>query len=200
MYKDKETQERIVRYEKRERDAMTKSAKQIYEALDLSTTDRFNIIPYMTPIGSKERFDMLLHKYDDGAKVSCSIIETKIRETHFNELILEQCKYNALVKQKSISKGYNFPQIDIYYLNYTPVGTYLFKLSTNKDRYTWEYDEYNKYTAAKQQGKVSKKVTKLNIDSEFCIKLDYIYDYKEEDRGDKILVKQERLKCIFSSL
>ena len=189
-------------HEIRERDAIIKTKEILINALNIKSRKEDTLM-VISPPKKKTDWDVIMQTYTpEGQKDRSIIIEAKVRDTHFNDLLLESKKYNALIKEMTKHKNeFGFSNVEVLYLCFTPNGTYLFKLTKHKERYEWVVKEYNKYTAAKQKGKVEKKVTFLDVNNQFCTKLDYIYDYKLGDRKvEKKLEQQNRVRCIFDAL
>lgn len=186
----------------RERDALIKCKDSLITTLDI-TDNKEDVKILISPPKAKTDWDCIIQTYTpDGQKDRSIIIEAKVRDTHFNDLLLEGRKYNKLIKEKiKHEKEFGFQKVELLYLCFTPKGTYLFKLTKHKERYEWIVKEYNKYTAAKEKGRVEKKVTLLDINNQFCTKLDFLYDYNIIDsRVEKKLEQQKRVKCIFEAL
>lgn len=83
-------------------------------------------------------------------------IELKCRKRHYDTLLLEKKKYDAMIEESS--KHLDIP----IYINSTPKGVYLFNLYLIKP--VWEVNSMNPATTqfANTQ-KIEKEVTYLNI-------------------------------------
>lgn len=77
-----------------------------------------------TPPYSYTKYDALLQFLNNGSLKHTYIIEAKIREKHYPELMLENKKYNDL--QNSILHEGN---TTLMYIVFTPEGTYIYNLS-----------------------------------------------------------------------
>ena len=82
-------------------------------------------------------------------------IELKCRRKHYNTLILEKGKYQALIKESS--KNLDIP----IYINSTPEGIYLFNL--NKIDIKWFTKSLPATTEFKKLIWVKKEITELEI-------------------------------------
>ena len=98
--------------------------------------------------------------YDCYSKKHKAIIELKCRPTHYDTLIMEKYKYDKLIVHKGKAK--------IFYINQTPQGIYSFNVSDIKPK--WVIDKFNKTTEFKDNRKVDKLVTYLNIKESKIIK------------------------------
>ena len=86
------------------------------------------------------------------------IIEVKVRDTHYQQLLFEKDKYDFLVEEtlRELHRK-------IYYINVTPEGTWVFNLKELID-IPWCIQELVKSTCDKGRGKKRKAVSFLNID------------------------------------
>ena len=82
-------------------------------------------------------------------------IELKSRQTHYDELILEKDKYDALI-QHAERLGYT-----PWYINSTPQGVYAFNLKLIK--MTWTVRQLPASTAFNNVQTISKTVTYIHI-------------------------------------
>ena len=82
-------------------------------------------------------------------------IELKCRHTHYDELILERDKYEALTQE---AKRLGFTP---FYVNATPQGIYAFNLK--KTKVTWTVKTLPAKTEFDSQGQVDKTVALLPI-------------------------------------
>jgi hypothetical protein len=114
---------------------------------------------YATPIEGYDCYDggVVVYDKDTGSIIKRYIIETKVRDEHYDELVYEWKKHKDLVEKGKLLDS------SILYLNVTPRGTYLFKISDVIGDVIWDDDkEYNKTTAVKSN-KIKKKATNLPI-------------------------------------
>jgi hypothetical protein len=90
-------------------------------------------------------------------------IELKCRRTHYNTLLLEKKKYDAMIKSVEGS-GYR-----PLYINSTPKGIYSFDLSEIEPK--WSVNNLNPATTDfSNNEKVSKEVTYLDVSKSIEIK------------------------------
>ena len=84
-----------------------------------------------------------------------SRIELKCRKKHYNTLLLEKPKYDALIKESN--KHFDVP----IYINSTPEGIYLFNL--NKIDLKWFEKSLPATSEFKNRRWIKKEVTEINI-------------------------------------
>jgi len=82
-------------------------------------------------------------------------IELKCRRTHYNTLILEKSKYDALILESD--KNFDIP----IYINSTPKGIYLFNL--NNINPTWFTKSLPATTEFKKRIWIKKEITELEV-------------------------------------
>lgn len=161
---------------------------------------KYNIEYYFTAAESQEIYDayVMLFNKETHSMVKSFVIEMKIRNTHYEALMLEKKKYTDL-KNVSVGTG-----ATILYINTTPKATYIFNLSQMEmDNIDWTEKKHNKKTLEKQLGKIVKLQTELNISLAKC------YPLKKDDlellKANKIIKaqhkqtveKQKRCFCLF---
>ena len=118
--------------------------------------DLYNIIKlcYIQDLEKSEkqysRFDCYSLKYRMD-------IELKCRRTHYDELILEKKKYDALIKR---AQEYN---TRAFYINSTPKGIYSFNLSALTDL-EWEMKYLPSKTDFPGRLNIEKEITMLPIE------------------------------------
>lgn len=100
-------------------------------------------------------------------------IELKIRDTSYPDYILEEKKFKNIKKEMN-DLGFNDKDVDILYLNYTPDGTYIWKINNIDEYYETESKGMNKCTAISRYNKTNKYIYMLEIKD--AKKLDYIID------------------------
>lgn len=142
---------------------------------------------YMTDIYSYDVYDCLLQAYDNGSKKKIFIIEVKVRDTHYPELILETKKLRDL-KTKILH-----PTItDILYINITPMGTYIFNVSRleKEGKLIPSKLTANKATMTSRTDKVEKGVIMLDINEAKFI--DFTFNQLQYERDTKLdmIIKQ----------
>lgn len=96
-------------------------------------------------------------KYDCFTKRFKIVMELKSRNTHYNDLMLEKIKYDALIdfKYKPV------------YVNYTPNGIYFFNLK--KLRPVWVESEMPRHTEFENTDKIQKTYCLININEAYKI-------------------------------
>ena len=100
---------------------------------------------------SKDQYD----SHDCTSTIYRLHIELKCRHTHYDELILERDKYEAL-SQEAERLGFT-----PFYVNATPKGIYAFNLK--KTKVTWTVKKLPSNTAFDSQGQVDKTVALLPV-------------------------------------
>ena len=96
-------------------------------------------------------------KYDCYSETYKMDIELKCRRTHYDDLLIEWAKYDALM-QRAIKF-----QTRPVYINSTPIGIWVFYLD---DQYIqWEERDMPRTTDFNNNEKISKKVGYLNINN-----------------------------------
>lgn len=114
---------------------------------------------FFTPIDSKNSYDAVVTTYSKktGKALKTFIIEMKVRNTHFDELIMEIVKYKRL---KSVSK---IIDASMLYVNVTPRGYFIF----NEDIITnsrVDEGKFNKQTMTSTDDKIDKLCIYLDSD------------------------------------
>ena len=100
---------------------------------------------------SKDQYD----SHDCTSTIYRLHIELKCRHTHYDDLILERDKYEALTQE---AKRLGFTP---FYVNATPQGIYAFNLK--KTKVTWTVKKLPAKTEFESQGQVNKTVALLPI-------------------------------------
>lgn len=100
-------------------------------------------------------------------------IELKIRDTSYLDYILEDKKYQDILNEMN-NMGFSNDDVDILYLNYTPDGTYIWKINNIDKKYQVEDKLMNKCTTISRNNKSNKKVYML--ETKDAKKLNYIID------------------------
>lgn len=156
---------------------------------------------FYTQIGDKTKFDITIHIYDKNAqKIAANIYEIKVRDKHYDELLFEKNKYNSLKKIEKRESDY-FPKVNMYYINYTPKGTYLFNIN-KLGKIKWGKTYAPKSTVEKKE-KVAKDTTLLCT----CLatKINFVFDYhtslaKYDNNLNKKMNNQKKIKGIFDQI
>jgi len=139
----------------------------------------------MTDIYSYDVYDCLLQASIDGSVKKRFIIEIKIRDTHFDELILETKKLRDLK-----SKVLDHSNTEILYINVTPNKTYVFNLSKmeKEDKFSVNKLKANKATMESRTNKVDKNVIYLSITDARSI--DFTFNEKEYQNSIKVVINE----------
>ena len=109
-------------------------------------------------------FKDLCTKEDQFSKYDCYsdkykiVMELKCRKTHYNDLMLEKIKYDALMKHERP-----------FYVNSTPEGIFFFNVKNINPK--WAIDKMPKQTEFENTEKIDKTYCLINIKDAFlCIK------------------------------
>jgi len=117
---------------------------------------------------SKNYYKTLVNSKNPISRWDCYDIETqnrielKCRRKHYNTLILEKSKYDAIVKESD--KNLDIP----IYINSTPEGIYLFNL--NKIDIKWFTKSLPASTEFKKRMWIKKEITELDINKAIKLK------------------------------
>lgn len=117
---------------------------------------------------SKNHYKTLVNSKNPISRWDCYDIETqnrielKCRRKHYNTLILEKSKYDAIVKESD--KNLDTP----IYINSTPEGIYLFNL--NKIDIKWFTKSLPASTEFKKRMWIKKEITELDINKAIKLK------------------------------
>jgi len=151
---------------------------------------------WFTDEQSYELYDALLIKFekDSGNILEQYFIEEKVRDKHYNDLMLERIKLNKLksLVQKYDKRNYNNKPSQIIYSNTTPNGSYWWNLSKiDLNQLEWKQELHWISTTNKSLGKELKWVTYLKTDLAKWTNVNcYIKDEKKEIKKDIINQKQ----------
>ena len=119
----------------------------------LSETDLFWGLKDLVP--DLKQSENEYEKYDCYSVKHNVYVELKCRRTHYDDLLIERSKYNALMER---AKGW-IP----FYICSTPEGVYSFNLKELRQP-VWEDREMPQTTDFERNDKVSKSVGFLHID------------------------------------
>ncbi len=161
---------------------------------------KYDYTIYLTDIYGFDPYDGLLQFYHDGSTKKRWIMEVKIRDTHYEELLLEKKKLTELQK-----KVYD-DLTDILYICVTPLQTYVYNLSTmmKQKQLVIHKLECNKATmeSRKYEDKVNKVVYLLPTD--LAKKIPYQFNEKSYQESKKVVVKENHQHqnnyCLFDYL
>jgi hypothetical protein len=138
---------------------------------------------YITDIYGYDVYDCLLQAYIEGSIKKRYIIEVKVRDTHYDELILETKKIRDL-KSKVLDN-----LTKILYINITPMGTYIFSISDlqKQNKLVKTKIVANRATMASRTDKIEKGVFMLNVsDAKY---LDFKFNEADYQKSIKEVVK-----------
>jgi len=172
------TNNRFIEASKRERFCLS-------NILPIIKNSKYEWSEYMTDIYSYDVYDCLLQASIDGSVKKRFIIEIKIRDTHFDELILETKKLRDLK-----SKVLDHSNTEILYINVTPNKTYVFNLSKmeKEDKFSVNKLKANKATMESRTNKVDKNVIYLSITDARSI--DFTFNEKEYQNSIKVVINE----------
>ena len=125
---------------------------------------------WMTPAEGYEVYDGVILRFEKGTSklIDRMIVEVKVRDKFYPELILEKIKFDDLKKvRKSMDlKTKKECLIDvktrIIYVNVTPEGSYFFDIDKLEEEFEWVNEMHWASTTDKSKGKINKILTKIN--------------------------------------
>lgn len=125
---------------------------------------------FFTPAEGYDVYDGLLMRFEKGTSrfIDRFIIEIKVRDKFYPELLLESIKLNSLKKERTIkdkktnSECYTNTKSRLVYISVTPEGSYWFDLDKIEDSLVWTEQLHWASTTDKSQGKVMKKVAMVD--------------------------------------
>ena len=125
----------------------------------LYNKDTHDIQYYFTDIESKDFYDgyVMIFAKGTGSIIKRHLIEIKVRDTHYDTLLLEKKKLTNL-KKKADESG-----ASVIYISCTPEGSFVYNLTRleNKIGFEWLKEEHNKTTTDKSLGKETKTIAYL---------------------------------------
>jgi hypothetical protein len=153
---------------------------------------------------SKTKWDAKVYLFNENNECyKLVLIEAKVRDRHYDDLMLEVKKFNSL---QAISKDWNkenkktfgneTPPIYVMYISITPIGSFVFNLTnkTEKD-FEWKEEMHNKSTVFKGEGKELKKITYIPVSK--AKYYDIITDDKRLNPIKPIIDNQKRNERVF---
>jgi len=161
-------------------------AEQLFTYINSKSKD-YNYVFSPTTTGNAISYDGVLRvEYKHSGTIAAYyIVEIKVRETHYDTLILDDPKLKSLKKEKRAKDKYFKSQwsdrtMGILYINFTDQGTYIFDLIEIEDNK--EMPKGEKHTADKvyvdpSQGKVTRVKYKLPLT--LATKTNWIFDEQE---------------------
>lgn len=157
-------------------------------------TENLDYYKGYTPAEGFDCYDGCGGYMNNGSITERHIYEVKVRDTHYDELMLEVKKLNDLNRK---AKEFD---ANPYYISVTPQGTYIFKLK-DKSGYSWEKRQMPVSTVDPSRGKINKEFTLLdckyadmffpNITSNI---VKTKYDISKKSKNIKDLVDKENCK------
>lgn len=156
---------------------------------------------YMTSADGKDIYDAFLLRFEKNSSklIDRYIIEIKIRDTHYPELMLEKIKFEDLKRlrtqldKKTNAECYTNIKSRLVYISVTPQGAYWFDLDKLQSSFNWTTERHWKSTTNKAAGKIEKDLTLINIKmaKHFNIKTG---DYINKIATEKMMVNHNRTK------
>ena len=125
---------------------------------------------WMTPAEGYEVYDGVIFRFEKGTSklIDRMIVEVKVRDKFYPELILEKIKFDDLKKirrqmdTKTKKECYEDVKTRLIYINITPQGSFFFDLDKLEKEFKWVNEMHWVSTTDKSKGKVSKILTKIN--------------------------------------
>lgn len=167
----------------------------------------YDVKYYTSPPESKDKWDAMIYIFEKGEATLKKrfLLECKVRDKHYPELLLEKIKYNNL---KQIRNKWDKESLrdcgtkitsEVVYLSITPNGSYWFNLDKIKIT-NWITEYHNISTIHKSKGKVEKVVTYLPITEAKVMKYktgDLTLDPRTEFQIGQRDLNNQRNICIF---
>lgn len=146
---------------------------------------------YTTNSQSFDIYDAYVMLFNDEKPMSRFMLEIKVRDRHYNELMLEKKKYEDLKKQASQSGA------SVIYISVTPVGTYCYNLSKIiNDNTEWIKEEHWVSTTDKTKGKKMKSLVYIPTTESKMLPYNSSIAYRTyDDETNKVKMKEES-KCM----
>ena len=145
-----------------------------------------------TPIEGYDVYDILLHKYKDGIIVKRIYLEIKIRDVEYDEYFLETKKLNSIHKMCVDELYLKEDEYKIFYLNFTPSGTYLWDTKIVEDIPVTR-QVMNEATMASRDKKINKG--KYNLPISRAKHWEYTWDEKQlQAHYDEYILEKTKKK------
>jgi hypothetical protein len=124
---------------------------------------------WMTPAEGFEVYDGVILRFEKGTSklIDRMIVEVKVRDKFYPELILEKIKFDDLKKvrrqmdTKTKKECYTDVKTRLIYINITPQGSYFFDLDKLEKEFQWTNEMHWVSTTDKSKGKIQKDLRKL---------------------------------------
>lgn len=194
-------------------DYINKSIKERFLLRKILTKlpSKFDYKYYFTPESGYDLYDCVLMKFEKGTNkyLGRYIIEMKVRDCHYDNLLLERIKMSDLKKEvarmdkKTNQECWTNDKSKIIYVNSTPNASYWFDITDmDPSKIDWIREEHWVSTTDKSKGKVDKDVTYLSIDN---AKLKFDVTSNDEDPNSKQVMKkmmlsQSQSRCLYQWL
>lgn len=125
---------------------------------------------WMTPAEGYEVYDGVILRFEKGTSklIDRMIVEVKVRDKFYPELILEKIKFDDLKKVrrqidlKTKKECYIDIKTRIIYINVTPQGSYFFDLDKLQKDFEWIEETHWISTTDKSKGKTLKSLTMID--------------------------------------
>lgn len=125
---------------------------------------------WMTQAEGYEVYDGVILRFEKGTSklIDRMIVEVKVRDKFYPELILEKIKYDDLKKvrrqmdAKTKKECYTDVKTRLIYINITPQGSFFFDLDKLQKDFNWVEELHWVSTTDKSKGKVMKSLTKID--------------------------------------
>jgi len=167
--------------------------------------DDYDYQHYFSPAEGYDVWDCVLMLFQKGTNnlVRRFLIEAKVRDAYYPQLLLEKKKHDDLKKvakqkdKKTKNECYIDIETEVIYLCITPKGSYWFNLS--KIEPEWHSEYHNASTMDKSQGKILKAVTHLDTSEakSFDITTTSLREEPKKEIIKEVLIKQEQSFCLF---
>jgi len=148
----------------------------------------------ITDFDGKDLYDIMLYKINEKGLMSDRIfIEIKVRHTIFDTYFMETKKVNSIINFCKNELYLNDDEYKIWYMNFTPEGTFIWNVKKEMSKNKIIYKEMNKKTMESRSDKVNKSVYEL--DKASGKRFNYVWDenqlinYYNEYFNKKVEVK-----------
>ena len=156
---------------------------------------------WMTPADGFDVYDGVILRFEKGTStlVDRMIIEIKVRDKFYPELIFEKIKYDDLKKVrrsmdlKTKKECFIDVKTRIIYVNVTPQGSFFFDIDKLSKDFEWVNEMHWVSTTDKSKGKINKILTKIDYTKakRFNVKTG---DYINPKATEIMMVNHQRTK------
>lgn len=171
--------------------------KMIFDKLPTS----YDYKTWMTPADGYDVYDGVILRFKKGTSelVDRMIIEVKVRDKFYPELIFEKIKFDDLKRARRSmdlkTKRECFIDVEtrIIYVNVTPQGSYFFDIDKLEKDFEWINEVHWASTTDKSKGKINKILTKIDCSKAklFNVKTG---DYINPKATEIMMVNHQRTK------